>query len=153
MANTNPLSEEKLKKLFKTSDRDTVRIVNRESSTIEFKESYSHAGMAQYFKTMAAFANNAGGYIVFGVGDKPRNLIGLKDKNLSQFEELKVEEFTKNLLEYFSPEIKWEHCTFEFLGMSFGVIYTFPLKKKPCVCKKVYDSQNKKYSQNNQTSK
>lgn len=61
---------------------------------------------------------------------------GLERKNLSQFEELKVEEFTKNLLEYFSPEIRWDHCTFEYKGMSFGVIYTEPLLKKPCICKK-----------------
>ena len=53
--------------------------------------------MAQYFKAMAAFANNQGGYILFGIGDKPRRLIGLKDKSLSQFEELKVEDFTKAL--------------------------------------------------------
>ena len=51
--------------------------------------------MAQYFKTIAAFANNAGGYIIFGVGDKPRRLLGLRDRNLAQFEELKVQEFTK----------------------------------------------------------
>lgn len=146
MANGNPLSADKLTNIFRTSSKDPTRIINREGSTIEFKESYSHAGMAQYFKTIAAFANNTGGYIIFGVGDKPRRLIGLKDKNLTQFEDIKVEEFTKNLLEYFSPEIKWDHCTFEFKGMSFGVIYTFPLHKKPCICKKAYDSQNAKYT-------
>ena len=102
--------------------------------------------MAQYFKAMAAFANNQGGYILFGIGDKPRRLIGLKGKSLSQFEELKVEDFTKALLDYFSPEIKWEHCTFEFHDMSFGVIYVYPLMRKPCICKKHYDAQNAKYS-------
>lgn len=146
MQTGNPLSADKLTNIFRTSPKDPLRIINREGSTIEFKESYSHAGMAQYFKTIAAFANNAGGYIIFGVGDKPRRLLGLKDKNLSQFEDLKVEEFTKNLLEYFSPEIKWDHCTFEYKGMSFGVIYTEPLSKKPCVCKKSYDSPNPKYT-------
>jgi putative transcriptional regulator len=146
MATINPLSADRLTSIFRTSPKDPMRIINREGSTIEFKESYSHSGMAQYFKTIAAFANNTGGYIIFGVGDKPRRLIGLKDKNLAQFEDIKVEEFTKNLLEYFSPEIKWDHCTFEFKGMSFGVIYTFPLLKKPCICKKAYDSQNVKYT-------
>lgn len=135
MQKGNPLSADILTNLFRTSPKDPLRIINREGSTIEFKESYSHAGMAQYFKTIAAFANNSGGYIIFGVGDKPRRLLGLKEKNLSQFEELKVEEFTKNLLEYFSPEIRWEHCTFEYKGMSFGVIYTEPLLNKPCICK------------------
>lgn len=146
MKTINPLSADKLTSLFRTNKNDPFRIINREGSTIEFKESYNHAGMAQYFKTMAAFANNSGGYIIFGVGDRPRRLIGLNGKNLSQFEELKVEELTKNLLEYFSPEIRWDHCTFEYKGMSFGVIYTEPLSKKPCICKKSYDVPSLKYT-------
>lgn len=142
----NPLSAEKLTNIFRTSPKDPFRIINRESSTIEFKESYNHAGMSQYLKTMAAFANNSGGYIIFGIGENPRRLVGLKEKNLKQFEEIKVEEFTKNLLEFFSPEIKWDHVTFEFRGMSFGVIYTFELASKPCICKKNYEDKNPKYS-------
>ncbi len=142
----NPLSLEVLTGIFRVSPKEPSRIINREGTTIEFKESYNHGNMAQYFKAMAAFANNQGGYILFGIGDKPRRLIGLKDKSLSQFEELKVEDFTKALLDYFSPEIKWEHCTFEFHDMSFGVIYVYPLIRKPCICKKHYDAQNTKYS-------
>lgn len=142
----NPLSADKLTNIFRTSSKDPMRIINRESSSIEFKESYSHAGMAQYFKTMAAFSNNTGGYIIFGVGDKPRRLLGLRDKNLKQFEELKVEEFTKNLTDYFSPEIKWDHCTFEYKNLSFGVIYTFQSSQKPCICKKSHDDKEPKYA-------
>ena len=142
----NALSLENLTGIFRVSSKEPSRIINREGTTIEFKESYNHGNMAQYFKAMAAFANNQGGYILFGIGDKPRRLIGLKDKSLSQFEELKVEDFTKALLDYFSPEIKWEHCTFEFHDMSFGVIYVYPLMRKPCICKKHYDAQNAKYS-------
>lgn len=142
----NALSLENLTGIFRVSPKEPSRIINREGTTIEFKESYNHGNMAQYFKAMAAFANNQGGYILFGIGDKPRRLLGLKDKSLSQFEELKVEDFTKALLDYFSPEIKWEHCTFEFHDMSFGVIYVYPLMRKPCICKKHYDAQNAKYS-------
>lgn len=146
MRSTEPLSANMLTNIFRTSAKDPYRIINRESRTIEFKESYNHSGMAQYFKTMAAFANNEGGYIIFGVSDSPRRLVGLKEKNLNQFENIKVEEFTKNLQEYFSPEIRWDHCTFEFKGMSFGVIYTESLRKKPCICKKAYDDVNPKYA-------
>lgn len=142
----NPLSRENLTGIFRVSSKDSSRIINREGTTVEFKESYNHGNMAQYFKAMAAFANNQGGYILFGIGDKPRRLIGLKDKSLSQFEDLKVEVFTKALLDYFSPEIKWEHCTFEFHDMSFGVIYVYPLIRKPCICKKHFDGPNLKYS-------
>ena len=143
----NPLSLEVLTQIFRINQNNPSRIVNREGTTIEFKESYNHCNRAQYMKTIAAFANNRGGYIIFGVGDKPRCLIGLNDKSLSQFEDLKVEEFTKTMLDYFSPEIKWEHCTFEFRGMSFGVIYIHPLIRKPCICKKQYDNQNDKQNE------
>ena len=141
-----PLSLEHLTTIFRTSPKDPLRIINREGTSIEFKTSFNFGGMAQYFKTIAAFANNSGGYIIFGVGDKPRRLIGLKDKSLNQFEDLKVEDFTKNLSEYFSPEIKWDHCTFEFKELSFGVIYTYPLRNKPCICKKAYEDKNPKYT-------
>ena len=142
----DPLSLEVLSGIFRVSPQEPSRIINREGTTIEFKESYNHGGMAQYFRAIAAFANNQGGYLLFGVGNKPRRLLGLRGKSLAQFEELKVEDFTKALLDYFSPEIKWEHCTFEFHNMSFGVIYIYPLIHKPCICKKPYDAQNPKYS-------
>lgn len=142
----NPLALDSLTNIFRTSPKNPMQIVNRESATIEFKESFGFGNMAQYFKTMASFANNIGGYIIFGVGDKPRRLLGLKKKSLEQFESFKVEEFTKHLLDYFSPEIEWDHCTFEFKNMCFGVIYTYPLEHKPCICKKVYDCKNNKYS-------
>ena len=146
MIQQNPLSQEILQGIFRTSPNDPTRIINREGTTIEFKETYNHGGMAQYFRTMAGFANNIGGYILFGIGDRPRRLIGLEGKKLQIFEELKVEEFTKNLQEYFSPEIHWDHCTFEFRGKKYGVIYVYPLKRKPCICKKYYEAANTKYS-------
>ena len=146
MKKSNPLSLEYLTGLFRTSTKNPNRIVNREGTTLEFKETYNHANMAQYFKTIASLANNTGGYIIFGIGDKPRELKGLQGKSLQQFESLKVEEFTKNLLDYFSPEIKWDHCTFEFKEKSYGVIYIYQSENKPCICKKHYNSQNQKYS-------
>lgn len=37
---TSPLSSEKLTGIFRTSPKDAARIINREGTTIEFKESY-----------------------------------------------------------------------------------------------------------------
>ena len=142
----DPISVEELARIFKTNKSNPNRIISREGITIEFKESFNLGGMAQYFKTMASFANNSGGYIIFGIGDKPRELLGLSKSSLEQFENLKVEEFTKNLLDYFSPEIQWNHCTYEHRDKSFGIIYTYPLTRKPCICKKSYDASNVKYS-------
>lgn len=147
MMNTiDPLSDDVLSDLFRISDSDPTRIIKREDSRVEFKTSYSHAGMAEYFRTIASFANNKGGYIIFGIGNNPRSLIGLKDRKLDQFESLKTEEFTKNLCEYFAPEIKWSHVTYDFSNLKFGVIYVYPLEQKPAVCKKVYDHSQENYS-------
>ena len=79
----DPVSVEKLSRIFKTSKSNPNRIISREGSTVEFKESFNMGGMAQYFKTMASFANNMGGYIIFGVGDKPRELLGLGKNSLT----------------------------------------------------------------------
>lgn len=141
-----PLSRETLMNIFRTSPNNPSRIINRESSTIEFKEAYHHNNIAQYLRTIAAFANRSGGYIIFGVKDSPRELIGLDNKHLNEFESLKTEIFTQCLNDYFSPEIRWEHCTFEFNNMRFGVIYIYELSKKPCICKKNCDTKNKKSS-------
>lgn len=128
----DPVSVEELSRIFKTNKSNPNRIISREGSTVEFKESFNMGGMAQYFKTMASFANNMGGYIIFGVGDKPRELLGLGKNSLEQFENLKVEELTKNLLDYFSPEIMWSHCTYEYKEKSFGVggIYGYSYEYK-----------------------
>lgn len=132
----SPLALESLQKIFKVNPSTPDRINTRESSTVEFKETYNHGSMTTYFKAIASFANNVGGYLVFGIGDNPRTLLGLKGNSLEQFESLKVEDFSKKLLDYFSPEIRWEHTTFEFRNKRYGIIYIFPANKKPCICKK-----------------
>ena len=50
---------------------ETGTLKSRESVTVEFKESYNSNNNVKYGKTMAAYANNRGGYIIFGVTDKP----------------------------------------------------------------------------------
>lgn len=143
---TNPLSEEILSSIFKTSPKHPDRLIKREDTNHEFKESYNHANMAMYFKTIAAFANNEGGYLIFGVKDTPHTLLGLNEKSLEQFENLNIEIFTQNLNEYLSQTIKWTSTLFEFRKLTFGIIYIYPLTVKPAICKKNYDCDEKKYS-------
>ena len=51
---------------------------SRESNTVEFKESFNKNSTAKYAKTMAAYSNNRGGYIIFGVKDNPRKIVGFR---------------------------------------------------------------------------
>lgn len=141
----NPLSEFKIQKLFTPNPQNKNYIKARESTTIEYKESYNHGSMAQYFKTMAAFANTDGGYIIFGIADNPRKFNGLSDRSKRQFESIRIEEFTNNLNDYFQPSIKWTNDIFEYNDKTYGIIYTYPLDNKPCICSKMYNG-DKKYS-------
>ncbi len=138
----NPLDEDELFKIFKTSAMFPDRLIKREDKNHEFKESFNMANAPMYLKTIAAFANNEGGYIIFGVKDKPHILQGLDDKALDRFATLPVEQFTRLLQDYFAPDIVWKNCIYEYKSLSFGIIYIYPAKVKPVICKKSSDTGN-----------
>jgi hypothetical protein len=124
-------------KMFKQSElnhifrfKEDMRLITREGTTIEFKESFNWANKYKYAKTMAAFANNRGGFLVFGVIDKPKTAIGLKDE---KFEQIDEETITAYLNGLFSPEIVWEKQTVTVKGLEFGIIYTKESTKKPII--------------------
>lgn len=143
----NPLDENELFKIFKTSAKYPDRLIKREDKNHEFKASFNMANAAMYLKTIAAFANNEGGYIIFGVQDKPHTMLGLDEKALGRFSSLPVEKFTQLFQEYFAPDIEWTNCIYEYKSLSFGIIYIYPAKVKPVICKKLYDGgNNSKYS-------
>jgi len=111
-------------------------VIARESSEIEFKENFNFSNITEYSKYMASFANKSGGYIIFGIKDSPRNIVGI---NRDKFNEISQEKITSFLLEYFNPEIKWEIGIVEYDKQSVGYIYTYKADNKPVVCKKNKD--------------
>jgi len=92
---------------------------SRESNTVEFKESFNKNSTPKYAKTMAAYANNRGGYIVFGVKDNPREVVGLKSNN---FENLNQETFTDAINSLFAPSLDWE-CGSFILEIDTAIVY------------------------------
>ena len=121
---------------------------SRESNTVEFKESFNKSNTAKYAKTMAAFSNNRGGYIVFGISDKPRLIKGLQNNN---FENFNQEQFTDAVNSLFSPEIEWECGTITIEEKNsnedepeirkLGWIYTYESIQKPVIALKANDSE------------
>jgi len=112
---------------------DDGYIKSRESSLLEFKESFNLGNMDEYAKTMAAFANNRGGIIIFGVKDNPRIPIGIRKE---KFDNIKQEKVTGYLIEHFSPEIKWDIGITGVDGKYFGYIFVLEAYNKPIICKK-----------------
>lgn len=118
-----------------------VNVLTRESSVKEFKEAFSWASIGVYARTMAAFANARGGYIIFGVTDNPRLAVGLSGSTRLAFDNLDQARLTAGLNEIFSPEIHWEIGLIEIGGVTLGSIYTHEANSKPIVAKKSYQRE------------
>ena len=121
-----------LKNTLRSSIDTNKKVSLRETSKYEFKLSFNLGQMDLYSKTMVAFSNNSGGYIIFGISDAPRKLIGI---NKDKFEKIEQEKITTYLLDHFSPEIDWEIGGFSILGLYIGYIYTYESTEKPVICK------------------
>src|SRR5262245_27248850 len=96
-------------------------LVHREGQELEFKEQFNLAGLAEYFRDFAAFANNRGGYLVFGVKDSPRIPVGLNLASSQAFEKVDPQRITGHLLEIFSTDIRWEQTVVTIGERTFGV--------------------------------
>lgn len=127
-----------IKAILSSCDSDLV-VKCRERNDLEYKESFGAGSFWKYAKTMAAFANNKGGYILFGIKDKPRKIKGVN----SAFHDFQQEVFTDYLNSNYSPEIIWETGEVKFSeDISIGFIYTHESINKPVVSLK-NDTANK----------
>ncbi|MDE0386794.1 MAG: ATP-binding protein [Defluviicoccus sp.] len=106
------------------------RLASRENSRLEYKESFNWANRAKYGKTLAAFANASGGFIVFGVQDSPRLLLGVNDEI---FDAIDLARFSAYLNSAYAPELEWELFSTHFGGVRLGVLYVALAKERPVV--------------------
>ncbi len=127
------INSQDYKKIFVFHSSIANRIISRESSQLEFKESFNWLSKDKYAKSMAAFANNRGGFIIFGIKDQPRELVGLQSNNFEITDEAKITSYLNNV---FSPEITFEKFVVEIQSKNIGVLYTRQASDKPVVCLK-----------------
>jgi len=102
----------------------------RESSNIEFKKSFSLASLAEYGRDSAAFANNRGGYIIFGVENMPHIPIGLKDTRFVDTDEATITEFMN---QHFAPAIDWVKEIYTWNGNNYGILCINESTNKPVI--------------------
>lgn len=119
------------KKIFQFHETESERVISRESSSLEFKESFDWNLKDKYAKSMIAFANNKGGYIVFGIKDKPRDLVGLQSDNFEDMDEAKITEYLNSVV---VPEIIFEKFTIVEKNKTVGILHTQQAEVKPLVC-------------------
>jgi hypothetical protein len=123
-------SKNRLANIFRIDSKNPERINRHESKWLEFKQSFNWGSKEKYGRTMAAFANTSGGYVVFGVGNSPRTLIGLQNERFDQLDPAVISDFLNNT---FVPEIQWETFVYQFQGKQFGLIYVFEAVNKPII--------------------
>ena len=117
-----------LNELVRVDPEDPQRLVSRENSRLEYKERFNWANRDKYGKTLAAFANNVGGFIVFGVSDSPRTLVGV---NEDRFDALDPATVSAYLNSSYAPELEWEVSSTDISGVRLGFIYVAPAKTRP----------------------
>jgi len=127
------LNKAQLEELLKIKGGHLFR---REGQELEFKEQFNLSGLADYFRDFAAFANNRGGLLIFGVTDVPRLPTGLSAASLEAFHKIDPEKITGFLLGIFSADIRWEQAVFELNGKHFGIFQIEESRMKPIIAKK-----------------
>lgn len=121
--------KDNLDELFQISADGNSFIAKAENEEIEHKRSYSFN--ANVAKTCAAFANNRGGYIIFGVDNRSAKLEGLSHSNAKKFREYDLRKATQQLHRYFDPNITIDKRHGEFMGKSYGIITVYESDVKP----------------------
>lgn len=115
--------------LLETNAEGLIR--RHESSVVEYKANFNFGSLGKYAKTMAAFANNRGGTIVFGISNRPRRPVGMTN---DQFSRLDPERLAGEVNRLFCPEIRWslsDHL--EKDGRRFGFLVVEESDFKPII--------------------
>jgi hypothetical protein len=103
------------------------RVTARESTDLEFKRDMALSTFRKSLKTIAAFANKTGGYIVFGVSDNPRLLVGLGGNVLDEGQQ------SEQISQAISPLPTTHFVTLDIHGLVLGVLTVDPLPKPPSI--------------------
>lgn len=101
-----------------------------ENSVFEYKESFSWANKEKYARAMAAFANSSGGFLIFGIKDDNRELVGLIG---TKFEDKDPAVITTDLNTFLNPAIKWDKGVCFQAGKKLGVIQVYESENKPVI--------------------
>lgn len=111
-------------------DTKTLKVNSREGDRREFKALFDKNSLWKYCKTMVSFANRDGGILIFGVKDRPRELVGLAGQLPDELV------FAHFLKEYFEPEIRFSLDTLSMAKKDLLYVLVEASPSKPVICKK-----------------
>jgi Schlafen, AlbA_2 len=130
----SPVHPNRLGLLFRKEAKIGWIVAPGETDEIECKESFNVSG--RVLRTVAAFANNRGGYILFGVRDTGQRVIGLKNNKFESTDISRISQWIRASLE---PIPRFERSAFKVGNTQVGVIYIHPIHEWPVIATKTTD--------------
>lgn len=131
----DPISEKVLRSFFAKDGNGIWRCRAGETDEFECKQSFNLRGFGKPLKTIAGFANHRGGYLFFGVKDKPDGfaVCGLKD---DRFTDTDQNNFSQTIRAALEPTPRFRVATLTLDDLSVGVIHVEPHTSKPVIAGK-----------------
>ena len=131
----DPVATSVLRSFFAKGDDGIWRCTAGETDEFECKENFNLKGFGKPLKTIAGFANHRGGYLFFGVKDKPDGfaVCGLKDYRFTDTDQNKFSQTIRAALE---PTPRFRVATVMLDGLTVGVIHVEPHNSRPVIAGK-----------------
>lgn len=120
-----PLSPARLARLLPIKPGTLSSLAITETDQIECKKSVNFV-----MKTIAAFANNKGGYFVFGVENGSFNVLGLPD---DKFESYDLNKLNQNIRDQLGIGLDVQTATRQIDGKKVGIVHIGPAHTKPVI--------------------
>ncbi|MEP3654546.1 MAG: ATP-binding protein [Litorimonas sp.] len=124
----NPISNSMLEVLFPSKSTDTTKLNITETDQIECK-----LGFNIVMKTIAAFANNKGGYFAFGVKDKTWDVVGLNPAKLKKFQEFDLKDINQKIRTALGADLQVQKAVYRIENKFVGIMYIAEAKIKPLI--------------------
>ncbi|MEQ8390400.1 MAG: putative DNA binding domain-containing protein [Thalassospira sp.] len=121
----SPVDENLLLELLPLRKNSKTHLDVTETNTIECKEGFSLP-----LKTIAAFANNKGGYLVLGVVDKTGEIKGISHSKIKNFD---YNKWNQSVRSNFGIEIEFCHRFLEYGDKKIAVFHVAEAHTKPVI--------------------
>ena len=121
----DPLSDSSIKRIVKIKTDNPLCLDITETDKIECKKSFDAP-----IKTIAAFANNKGGYFLFGVEDKTWSVVGLADTKFEIFDLKSLNTIIRSKL---GADLQIQKRVIQIQNKKIGVLYVDSASIKPLI--------------------
>ena len=131
----DPIDATVLKSFFAKGAEGKWRCTAGETDEHECKQNFNLRNFSAALKTIAGFANNRGGYLFFGVKDKPDGftVCGLADDRFTATDQNKFSQTIRSVLE---PTPRFRVASLSLDGSTVGIIYVEAHSAKPVIVSK-----------------